>query len=494
MQPEKELIRHRKEKLDFFKTKGVNPYAYRFDKKDSALDILEKNKTLKKGEKTKTEVSVAGRVMSLRVMGKASFGHLQDFTGQIQFYIREDDVGKDHYELFKKLDIGDIIGVKGTVFRTQRGEISVWAKEFVLLTKSLRPLPEKWHGLKDQELRYRQRYADLIMNPKVKEVFLKKTKMMDAIREFMMQEGFIEVETPVLQPMYGGASARPFESHLNALNMKVYMRISDELYLKRLIAGGYEKIFEVSKDFRNEGVDRTHNPEFTQVENMWAYADYNDNMGFCESLVEFVAEKVLGTTKISYQGKTIDLAKWQRISFSDSMKKHAKIDVDKILGEDLKQAKKQTAEILTKEELDKCFNVAEVLEKIFEDKVMPHLIQPHIVFDYPAELIGLAKPKRDDPRFVEAFEPFIAGVECGLGYSEENNPERLKEFWKRSEMLLKKGDYEAQRIDEDFLRALEYGMPPTSGFSVGSDRLAMLLTDSPSIRDVLLFPFMRAKK
>lgn len=488
MQPEDKLIKERKEKLELLRKKKILPYAYVFDKKNYSQDILNKFSKLKKGGKTKTKVVVSGRIVSLRTMGKVSFGHIQDREGKIQFYLREDQIGKEAYNSFNKLyDVGDIIGIEGLVFRTKMGEVSIKVKKIKLLTKSLRPLPSKWYGLKDKEIRYRQRYIDLIVNPKVKEIFIARGKIIQAIREFMKKEDFVEVETPILQPIYGGATARPFKSKLNALNMDVYMRISNELYLKRLIVGGYEKIFEFSYDFRNEGIDKSHNPEFVQVETMWAYADYKKNMKFCEDIFKFIAKKVFGKTTITLKRNKVNFAKWKRISFSDVVKKYTKIDFNKVgsLSEAKKAAKKLGIDV------KKCDNIGEVFIELFEQKAQPKLIQPTIVFDYPRDAYGLAKENRKDPRFSEAFEFFINGLELGLSYSEQNDPEELLNWWKKAEKYFKKGEEEAQRLDKDFIRALEIGMPPTSGIGIGIDRVTMLLTNSDSLRDVILFPFMR---
>lgn len=487
MQPEEQLIRQRLEKLNLLKQLGQSPYAYNYKKTHLIKDILEKFKNLKKEEKTNKKVSITGRIVSLRIMGKASFGHTQDQSGRIQFYIREED-SSENYKVFKKLDIGDIIGIEGTVFRTKRGEISVWTKKIRLLTKCLRPLPEKWHGLQDVEIRYRQRYLDLIVNPEVKEVFYKRSQIINSIREFLIKKGYIEVETPILQSIYGGTNARPFESKLNALNMKVYMRISNELYLKRLLVGGYEKIFEFSQDFRNEGIDKTHNPEFLLMETMWCYADYKDNMDLTEELIEYIAKKVLKTTKIEYQGKKIDLKRpWKRMRMTEAIKEYAKIDVERLKDNELK-------DILEKHKIE-CnkddFSKGIAIELIFKNLVEHHLIQPTLIYDYPVETSPLAKKNREDLRFVERFEPFINGWEIGNSYSELNDPKELELNWKKQESKLQKGNIEAQRLDKDFIRALEYGMPPASGLGIGVDRLVMLLTNSESIRDVILFPFMK---
>ncbi|MFH1506583.1 MAG: lysine--tRNA ligase, partial [archaeon] len=373
METDSPLIQERKRKLKEIKEQGINPYAHRYPKTHQAVDILEKHKKLEKEGKSSAKVKIAGRLMSLRRMGKASFAHLMDCTGKIQLYFKQDTLGKDKYNFLKKLDIGDIIGAEGTIFRTRMGELTVEVKGYELLTKSLLPLPEKFHGLQDQELRYRQRYLDLIMNPEVKDVFMKRSKIYQAIREFMAKNGFTEVETPILQPNYGGASATPFASTLNALKMKVFMRISDELYLKRLIAGGYEKIFEFSKDFRNEGVDKLHNPEFLQVETMWAYADYKDNMKFCEEYISFIAKKVHGTTKVKFQDKTIDFkTPWEKIRLYDLLKQKLGVDFEKM------KTKEEAEKFAKKHGIDTsgCFSKGHVITEIFEELVQDTLIQP----------------------------------------------------------------------------------------------------------------------
>ncbi|MFH1545263.1 MAG: lysine--tRNA ligase [archaeon] len=469
-----------------------NPYAYGYEKNSYTRELHERHGSIKIGtEIKKPAYRISGRITSLRSFGKLVFGDLVDGKGKIQFCVKKGLLSKKEEELFGFLDRGDIIGIEGTVFKTKKGELTLLGKKLTLLTKSIEPLPEKWHGLKDMELRYRQRYVDLIVNPGVREVFEKRNEIVQAIREYLKKEGYMEVETPVLQPIYGGTNAHPFESFLHELKMKVYMRISNELYLKRLIVGGYEKIFEFSRDFRNEGIDKTHNPEFLQMETMCAYADYKDNMGLCEEMIEFTAKKVLGKTKISYQGKEIDLKKpWKKISFNEALKKYAGIDAEGI--DSIEKARKEAgkAGIELKEE----GSIGSILMKAFEEKVQPQLIQPTMVYDYPSEIFNLAKVHRNNAGIAEAFEPIIAGIELGLSYSEENNPEILKEKWKKAEEFFKKGDIEAQRMDNDFIRALEYGMPPTSGLGIGIDRLAMILTDSVSIRDVILFPFMRPEK
>jgi len=485
-------IEERKRKLGEIVKEGINPYAYRFGKTHSISEILEKHGKIKAGKKLKKKkVSIAGRIKSIRRHGKLIFFHIQDFSGRIQVCLEFGTLGEKTFEFFDNVNIGDFVGVHGFVFKTIKGELSVWVEKMEFLTKSLRPLPTEWYGLKDIEMRYRQRYIDLMMNPEVREVFEKRTRIVYAMREFLVKKGFIEVETPIVQPIYGGTHARPFKSHLHSLDMPVYMRISNELYLKRLIIGGYERVFEFSKDFRNEGIDKLHNPEFMQMETMWAYADYKDNMKFCEEIISHIAKKVLGTTKVKYQGKVINLkTPWKRLRFIDSIKKHAKLDFDNVKS--LDEAKRAVKGMNL--DVARCESIGEVMIGVFENLVQPKLIQPTIVYDYPIEMYELAKVSREDKRFAEAFEPIINGWELGLSYCEQNDPEVLRKCWEREEKEFKGGDFEAQRMDEDFLKALEYGMPPTSGIGIGIGRLTMLLTDSPSIRDVIAFPFMRPEK
>jgi len=486
MEAENQLIEQRLQKLKALYEKGINPYPYKFDKKNNAGEILEKFAKLKKEEHTQSKVSVAGRIMTFRPMGKAGFLHLQDETGKIQVYAREDKLGKN-YEIFRKLDLGDIIGVHGLIFRTKMGEITIEAEKIELLCKSLRPLPEKWHGLKDIEARYRQRYLDLIVNPEVKKTFILRGLIIKHMREFLESRGFIEVDTPVLQPIYGGTNARPFKSVLHELKMPVYLRISNELYLKRLVVGGFEKIFEFSKDFRNEGIDSTHNPEFTLMETMWAYADYKDNMDLFEEMVEDIAKKVLGTTKIEYRGEKIDVKRpWKRMSVAESLIKIAGIDVEKMPDKELKK-------LLDEKKIEhEHFSRGTAYQLLFEELVEKKLVQPTIIYDFPHETCVLAKQKRENKFFAERFEPYIFGWELGNSYTEENNPAILKSEWEKQEMKHAKGDEEAQRMDRDFIKALEHGLPPVSGLGVGVDRLVMIFTGSESIKDVILFPFMRS--
>ena len=432
-------------------------------------------------------VSVAGRLMSKRVMGKASFGSILDSDGRIQVYFSRDDLGEAEYADFKKLDMGDIIGVEGEVFKTRTGETSIHAKKVTLLTKSLLPLPEKYHGLTNPELRYRQRYVDLIANPEVKELFIKRSKIVSAIREFLDNEGFYEVETPVLNTLAGGANARPFVTHQNTLDIDMYLRIAPELHLKRCIVGGFDKVYEVGRQFRNEGMDPKHNPEFTTVELYQAYTDYLGMMDITERLVRFCASKVCDSLKITYQGTPIDLeSPWERLSMVDAVKKYLGMDFDnEPLAELIEKANKKGLEIKADE------TWGNVLYKVFDAFVEDHLDGPVFIYDYPVEVSPLTKKKPSDPRLTERFEVFITGKELGNAYSELNDPIDQRERFAAQMKAKEQGDEEAQPYDEDFVNALEYGMPPTGGFGMGVDRLVMILTDSYSIREVLLFPTMK---
>jgi lysyl-tRNA synthetase class 2 len=487
-QDDHRLVQERKKKLQDLKDAGIETYPTKYVKEHSAKEILTKYKDFDHNESDE-HVTIAGRIVGLRAMGKAAFCHVQDASGKIQVYFREDNLNKK-YAIVKKLDFGDIIGVKGTIFKTKTGEISIKATSVSLLTKSLFPFPEKFHGFKDQELRYRMRYLDLIMNPEVKDTFLKRSQIISAMREFLTREGFIEVETPILQPIYGGTNAKPFKSKLNALDMDVFMRISNEMYLKRLIVGGYEKIFEFSQDFRNEGIDRTHNPEFLQMETMYAYANYEDNMEFFERMIEYITLKVHNTTKVTYGDHTIDFKRpWKRITMVDAIREKLGSLPEHLELEELRELA-QEAKI---EGADKMI-WGELLEALFEHHCEEHFIQPTIVYDFPADTSPLAKKKPSDPRFVERFEPMVNGWELGNVYSELNDPAVLRENWEAQRKKIEAGDAEAQPMDEDFIRALEIGMPPTSGIGIGMDRLVMLLTNSATIRDVIFFPFMKKEK
>ncbi len=487
------VMRDRREKLANIRALNVDPFTYEFERSHYAGDILADF-----DQYNEQEVALAGRLMSIRKMGKAAFAHIMDGTDRIQFYIRLDKVGEEKFSVFKLCDIGDIVGIRGTVFKTRAGEITVLATGFELLTKNLRPLPivkeqvvdgEKkvFDAFTDTEMRYRQRYVDLIVNPQVRDVFVVRSRIIATMRQYLDDRGYLEVETPVLQPIYGGASARPFTTHHNALDMTLYMRIADELYLKRLIVGGYDGVYEISKDFRNEGIDRTHNPEFTMMELYVAYKDYKFMMDLVEDMVTHIAKAVVGTTKLTYQGQDIDLAPpWPRLAFFDSIKKYTDLD---LFGMDraalLKIAKQLDVEI------EDFWGSGKILDEIFSEKVEPHLVQPVFICDYPLELSPLAKKHRNNPQLVERFEPYIAGREMGNSFSELNDPIDQRERLEAQSAMREAGDDEAQGVDEDFLRALEYGMPPTAGLGMGIDRLVMLLTDSASIRDVIFFPTMR---
>ncbi|MBI4550916.1 MAG: lysine--tRNA ligase [Candidatus Latescibacteria bacterium] len=482
-----EVIAQRHHKLQEVRSRGYDPYPYRFEVTHTAQDILDKAETLIQAGQP---VSVAGRLVAKRDHGKASFAHLMDRTGRIQLYLRVDEVGEAVYDLYYRLlDVGDFVGVNGTVFRTRTNEVTVKATALTLLAKSLRPLPEKWHGLKDVETRYRQRYVDLIMNPRVREVFVVRSRLIRAIQRFLDDRGFLEVETPILQPLYGGALARPFRTHHNALDMPLYLRIADELYLKRLVVGGFERVYEIGRDFRNEGIDRAHNPEFTQLEFYQAYADYMDIMRTVEELVSTVVQEVTGSTTITFQGKTADLTPpWRRVSMLDAITEYAGVDVAGKSHEEL-AAVCQALHV----EVDPSRGRGRLIEGLFETCVQPHLIDPTFVTDYPVEISPLAKRHRNNPELTERFEGFICGSECCNAFSELNDPIDQRERFQQQVEQHRLGDEEAHVLDEDFLRAMEYGMPPTGGCGIGIDRLTMLVTDSPSIKDVLLFPHMRSE-
>lgn len=483
-----ELIQVRLDKLTELKEKGINPFGGKFVTTHHAKDILENAEQL---TASNIEVVVAGRLMAKRGHGKAGFANLQDVSGQVQIYSRLDDVGEEAHEIFKKADIGDFLGVKGTVFVTHKGETTIAVKELTFLTKSLHPLPEKFHGLKDVELRYRQRYVDLVMNPDVKETFILRSRIIRAMREYLDKQGFLEVETPTLHAIAGGASARPFITHHNALDIDLYMRIALELHLKRLIVGGMERVYEIGRVFRNEGISTKHNPEFTMMELYQAYADYNDMMKLTEEMVAYIAEKCLGTTKINYQGTEIDLTPpWNRITMVDAVKKYAGVDFNEIKTDEEARDAAKNLKIAVSKDATK----GSVLNEIFEETVEPNLIQPTFIIDYPIEVSPLAKRKQDDPNFTYRFEAFIVARETANAFSELNDPIDQKERFQKQVEQREKGDDEAHMMDEDFVRALEYGMPPTGGLGVGIDRLVMLLTDSPSIRDVILFPTLRPRE
>ncbi len=474
----------RREKLAALQAEGKDPFEIvKYDVTYHSSDIHNNFDELE-GK----EVSVAGRLMNKRVMGKASFINIQDRDGRLQGYISKNDVGEESYLAFKKFDIGDIVGIKGVVFRTQKGEISVRASEITLLSKSLKVLPEKFHGLNDQELRYRQRYLDLIMNPDVKDTFIKRSAVLREIRNYLDSKNFLEVETPVLQTIPGGAAARPFITHHNALDIDMYCRIALELPLKRLIVGGLERVYEIGRVFRNEGIDIRHNPEFTLIEIYQAFTDYHGMMDLAEGLFRTVAEKVVGSTTLSYGGYELDLGKpFERLTMVDAVKKYADVDFDKI--ESTEEARKIAKErgIAFEERHAK----GDILNLFFEEYVEKNLIQPTFIMDYPVEISPLTKRKPGKPEYTERFELFIVGREYGNAYSELNDPIDQRKRFEHQEAMRAAGDDEANMIDEDFLTALEYGMPPTGGIGIGVDRLVMLMTESVSIRDVILFPTMK---
>ena len=478
------LMKVRKEKLEELQANGKDPFEITKYNRTHNSEQVKKNFD----ELNEQYVSIAGRIVGKRVMGKASFCHIQDMQGKIQCYVSLNDLGEEKYKEFKTYDIGDIIGVTGFVFKTRTEEISIHAKEVVLLCKALRPLPEKFHGLKDTDLRYRQRYVDLIVNPEVKETFLKRTKILKEIRNVLDSKGYLEVDTPILNTIAGGAAARPFVTHHNTLDMDMYLRIANELYLKRLIVGGFDKVYEMGRMFRNEGISIKHNPEFTNIELYSAYEDYHDMMNIAEEIISTVAKNVLGTTKITYQGTDIDLTpSWKRITMIDAIKEVTGIDFNEI---ETDEEAKEIAKNL-KLEYDETMTRGHIINLVFEEKVEETLIQPTFICDYPVEVSPLTKRKVDDKRLTERFELFIGGREYGNAYSELNDPiDQYERFLKQVEAR-ENGDEEANMMDEDFITALEYGMPPTGGLGLGIDRLIMLLTDSASIRDVLLFPTMK---
>jgi len=485
-----ELTRQRILKLGELRKAGIDPYPKKYNVEDYSAILLQKFSEINEFNEGQFPVKMAGRIMSIREHGKTAFLNIQDTTGNIQLYIRKDRLGDWSFdEVFKKLDIGDIIGVEGWVFRTRTGELTVLVEKLALLTKSLRPLPEKWHGLKDKEIRYRQRYADLIVNPEVKKVFLTRTKIVQTIREFLNKRSFIEVETPVLQPIYGGAMARPFVTHHNALDMDLYLRIADELYLKRLIVGGIDRVYEISKDFRNEGMDRDHNPEFTMLELYQAYADYNDMMVIAEEMIANTAREIFGTAVINYQGDEIDFTPpWRRISMLDAIKEATGIDIKVASNEELLKIASER-----EPEIPKTILRGKLIFFLFEEFVEPNLIQPTFIIDHPTEISPLAKKKSDDESLTERFEIFIGRLELGNAFSELNDPIDQKERLLDQVRQREAGDEEAQVMDDDFIRALEYGMPPTGGLGIGVDRLVMLFTDMSSLRDVIFFPHMRSE-
>ncbi|HEY9616990.1 MAG TPA: lysine--tRNA ligase [Microcoleaceae cyanobacterium] len=496
---EEDLRAVRLQKVQQFKQAGITPYAYRWESTHHAADLQAKFADLPSGEEVQIDVAVAGRIMARRVFGKLAFFTLQDETGTIQLYLEKSRIQAnmvDRPEAFDQLkqltDAGDIIGAKGTIKRTEKGELSVYVTEYAMLTKSLLPLPDKWHGLTDIAKRYRQRYVDLIVNPEVRETFRRRALITAAILRYLDQQGFIEIETPVLMTEAGGAEARPFITYHNTLEMELYLRIATELHLKRLIVGGFEKVFELGRIFRNEGISTRHNPEFTTIEVYQAYADYQDMMALTEAIVTYAAQEVLGTLQISYQGTAIDLTPpWRRITMHDLVKEATGLDFAAFTTlEEAKAAAKQAG----LQEIDDCESIGKLLNEAFEQKVEETLVQPTFVTDYPVEISPLAKPHRSKPGLVERFELFVVGRETANSFSELTDPLDQRERLEAQSARKAAGDLEAHGVDEDFLTALEHGMPPTGGLGIGIDRLVMLLTDAASIRDVIAFPLLKPEK
>ncbi|MGB3651070.1 MAG: lysine--tRNA ligase [Rivularia sp. (in: cyanobacteria)] len=494
---EEDIRATRLEKVEQLRQQGMNPYAYSWEVTHHAGELQEKFADIANGEEVDFEVAIAGRIMARRVMGKLAFFTLQDETGTIQLYLEKKrisesmaDMDADAFKNLKQLtDMGDILGAKGTIKRTEKGELSVYVKQYSILTKSLLPLPDKWHGLTDITKRYRQRYVDLMVNPEVRQTFRRRALITAGIRRYLDERGFIEIETPVMQSEAGGADARPFITYHNTLEMQLYLRIATELHLKRLIVGGFEKVFELGRIFRNEGISTRHNPEFTTIELYQAYADYNDMMDLTEGIITTVAQEVIGTLKINYQGTQIDLTPaWRRVTMHELVKEYSGVDFNSFQNLDEAKAACKTAGI---EGIDDCPSLGKLLNEAFEQKVEENLIQPTFVTDFPVEISPLAKPHRSKPGLVERFELYMVGRETANSFSELTDPIDQRQRLEEQAARKAAGDLEAQGVDEDFLTALEYGMPPTGGLGIGIDRLVMLLTDSASIRDVIAFPLLK---
>lgn len=483
----------RREKLKKLTEDGLDPFGKRFDRTYTAetMETSFGQLTKEQLEEESVEVTIAGRIMTKRGKGKAGFAHLQDLSGQVQIYVRKDAIGDEQYEVFNTIDIGDIVGVTGVAFKTKVGELSVKVKDFQLLTKSLRPLPDKFHGLKDVEQRYRQRYVDLIMNPEVRDTFVTRSKILKSMRNYLDSNGYLEVETPMMHSIAGGAAAKPFITHHNALDMQLYMRIAIELHLKRLIVGGLEKVYEIGRVFRNEGVSTRHNPEFTMIELYEAYADYKDIMSLTENLVAHIAEEVLGSTTVKYGDYEVNLkAEWKRLHMVDAIKEYAGVDFWSEMSDEEARAIAKEHNVPVKETM----TYGHVVNEFFEHFVEEKLIQPTFIYGHPVAISPLAKKNPEDERFTDRFELFIVGREHANAFTELNDPIDQRERFEAQLVERAQGDDEAHMMDEDFVESLEYGMPPTGGLGIGIDRLVMLLTDAPSIRDVLLFPQMRHKE
>ncbi|WP_258298007.1 lysine--tRNA ligase [Paenibacillus peoriae] len=485
-----ELLQIRRAKLDELRSLGIDPFGRKYIRTAEAGVLLSKYDSLTKEEleEKNIEVSIAGRIMAKRVMGKASFAHIQDLSGRIQIYVRQDTVPESKYKAFGILDLGDIVGVKGVLFKTKTGETTIKVLDIEVLSKSLYPLPEKYHGLKDVELRYRQRYVDLVMNPEVQKTFITRSRIIQSMRRYLDSLGFLEVETPTLHSIAGGAAAKPFVTHHNALDVQLYMRIAIELHLKRLIVGGMEKVYEIGRVYRNEGISTRHNPEFTLIELYEAYADYQDIMQLTENMIAHIAQEVLGTQRIQYQGQEVDLTpQWRRVSMVDAVKEVTGVDFSV-------QMSNEEAHRLAKEHkvpVEPHMTFGHILNAFFEQFVEETLIQPTFITGHPVEISPLAKKNEQDPRFTDRFELFVVAREHANAFTELNDPIDQRQRFEGQLLEREHGNDEAHEMDDDFIRALEYGMPPTGGLGIGIDRLVMLLTDAPSIRDVLLFPHMR---
>jgi lysyl-tRNA synthetase class 2 len=492
MSEESQVLRQRRQKARSLREAGLDLYPNDFRVQDHLVDILNhygdlSDEALEQEEKT---FACAGRIMSMRSFGKATFLHLKDGTGVIQVYVKRDEIGQDEYRLFEKLDIGDFLGVKGKIFRTQTGELTLLAEKVRVLTKSLRPLPEKWHGLRDVETRYRQRYVDLLVNDDVREIFVKRARIIQKMQEFFKSHGFLEVETPMMQPIPGGATARPFKTYHKALGIDLYLRIAPELYLKRLLVGGFERVFEINRNFRNEGISLQHNPEFTMLEFYQAYATFEDLMEFTEEMICYLAKEVIGSLQLTYQGTVIDLSSpWQRYPFKEALISLGGLDSAEVEDEEKLRAKSEALGISGTDQV-----AGKLLTKFFDVLVEPKLEQPTFITHYPIEVSPLSRRNEDDPSLADRFELFMGGREIANGFSELNDPVDQKERFLEQVAARKAGDEEAHFMDEDYIRALEYGMPPAAGEGVGIDRLVMLFTDLASIREVILFPHLRPER
>lgn len=489
-------VQQRLEKIDHFTERGQLAYPARIERKQATAEAIqmfeEAEAALPPGsdEKPRLSVAVAGRLVGVRVMGKSAFAHIEDGSGHLQIYLRQNDLGDELYDSFKKdFDLGDFIAAQGYLFRTRTGEVTLHVESFQLAAKALHPLPEKWHGLKDVEIRYRQRYLDLIANPDVRDIFRKRSRIVTAMRKFLDEQGFLEVETPTLQAIYGGALARPFTTHHNALDMDLYLRISDELYLKRLIVGGLDKVYEICKDFRNEGVSTKHNPEFTMMECYWAYADYQDMMWLTENMIAFIAQEVLGATKIVFNGREVELAPpWQRLNLAEGIKQRVEIDIFESYG-NVKALWAECQRLNLRVSPQPTWG--KLVDELLGEYLEPTIVNPTFIHTFPTDISPLSKQSPVDPRVVERFEIFIAGMELGNAYTELNDPVIQRQ---RFLAMQQTGDEEAHVVDDDYVIALMHGMPPTGGLGIGVDRVAMLLTDQQSIREVILFPHLRARE